>query len=98
MSMLLFFFLLLRLPRSTTRTYSRSPYTTLFRSVYGAADLPLHSYAIPILILAPGHLLPGRSDTLISQLDIAPTVMGLLGLPYQAPFLDRKSTRLNSSP
>src|SRR3546814_5408102 len=43
--------------------------------VYGAADVPLHSYEIPILILAPGHLPPGRSDTLISQLDIAPTVM-----------------------
>lgn len=54
--------------------------------VYGAADVPLHSYEIPILILAPGHLAPQRVDTLTSQIDIAPTVMGMLGLPYEAPF------------
>lgn len=54
--------------------------------VYGAADVPLHSYEIPLLIIAPGRLAPGRIDTLTSQLDIAPTVMGLLGLPYEAPF------------
>src|SRR3546814_2830090 len=35
--------------------------------VYGAADVPLHSYEIPILILAPAHLPPGRSDTLIDR-------------------------------
>lgn len=54
--------------------------------VYGAADVPLHSYEIPLLILAPGHLAPREIDTPASQLDIAPTVMGLLGLSYDAPF------------
>lgn len=54
--------------------------------VYGAADVPLHSYEISLLILAPGHLAPTRIDTLSSQIDIAPTVMSLLGLGYEAPF------------
>jgi arylsulfatase A-like enzyme len=54
--------------------------------VYGAADIPLTSYEIPILFLAPGRLAPGRIDTAATQLDIAPTVLGMLGEPYQAPF------------
>ena len=54
--------------------------------VYGAADVPLHSYEIPLLILAPGLVAPGTVDTPTSQIDIAPTVMGLLGLSYDAPF------------
>lgn len=53
---------------------------------YGKADIPLYSYEIPLLILAPKHLQPRQVDTLTSQIDVAPTVLGLLGLPYQAPF------------
>jgi phosphoglycerol transferase MdoB-like AlkP superfamily enzyme len=53
---------------------------------YGKADIPLYSYEIPMLMLAPAHLQPRRVDTLASQIDVAPTVLGLLGLPYQAPF------------
>lgn len=54
--------------------------------VYGKANLPLNTYEIPLLLYAPQHLPPGRVDTLTSQIDVAPTVLGLLGLPYQAPF------------
>ncbi|WP_084197254.1 LTA synthase family protein [Solimonas soli] len=66
--------------------------------VYGAADVPLHSYEIPLLIVAPGHLQPQRIDTLTSQLDIAPTVMGLLGLPYEAPFFGQDVLHWNGGP
>jgi phosphoglycerol transferase MdoB-like AlkP superfamily enzyme len=31
-------------------------------------------------------LAPQRSDGLMSQIDVAPTLMGLLGLPYTAPW------------
>jgi len=55
--------------------------------VYGSERIPLPSYEIPLLIMAPGHIRPCQIDTPISQMDIAPTVMGLLGLPYNAPFL-----------
>lgn len=54
--------------------------------VYGAAEIPLWSYEIPIVMLGPGCLAPGRVDVPISQIDVAPTVLGLLGEPYTAPF------------
>lgn len=54
--------------------------------VYGREDIPLKSYEIPMVFYAPKHLKPGRVDTLTTQIDIAPTVLGLLGLPYRAPF------------
>lgn len=57
--------------------------------VYGAAEIPLSSYEIPFLVLAPGRLAPRRVDALTAQIDLAPTVLGLLGLPYQAPFFGR---------
>jgi phosphoglycerol transferase MdoB-like AlkP superfamily enzyme len=54
--------------------------------VYGKADMPLRSYEIPWMIYSPRHVGPRRVDQLVSQIDVAPTVMGLLGLPYRAPF------------
>lgn len=54
--------------------------------VYGREDIPLKTYHIPMLFYSPKHLAPGRVDTLTTQIDVAPTVLGLLGLPYSAPF------------
>ena len=54
--------------------------------VYGRADIPLETYRIPLLVYAPAHIAPASVDTLIGQIDVAPTVLGLLGLPYDAPF------------
>jgi phosphoglycerol transferase MdoB-like AlkP superfamily enzyme len=54
--------------------------------VYGKAAIPLETYEIPLMIYAPKHLAPRQVDTLMTQIDIAPTVLGLLGLPYEAPF------------
>lgn len=54
--------------------------------VYGREDIPLKTYRIPMLFYSPKHLAPGRVDTLTTQIDVAPTVLGLLGLPYSAPF------------
>ncbi len=54
--------------------------------VYGRAQVPVRHYRIPLLVYAPGRLAPGTVETTASQIDIAPTVLGLLGLPYTAPF------------
>jgi phosphoglycerol transferase MdoB-like AlkP superfamily enzyme len=54
--------------------------------VYGKAEIPLRTYEIPLMIYAPKHIAPRRVDTLMGQIDVAPTVLGLLGLPYEAPF------------
>ncbi len=57
--------------------------------VYGRAQVPVRNYEIPLLIYAPGRISPRKVETMTSQIDIAPTVMGLLGLPYSAPFYGR---------
>jgi phosphoglycerol transferase MdoB-like AlkP superfamily enzyme len=54
--------------------------------VYGKTEIPLRTYEIPLLIYAPKHIPPQRIDTLMTQIDVAPTVLGLLGMPYRAPF------------
>jgi phosphoglycerol transferase MdoB-like AlkP superfamily enzyme len=55
--------------------------------VYGAAEIPLASYEVPVLFLAPGVVPAGRRlDTLASSLDIPPTVLGLLGMEYDSKF------------
>jgi phosphoglycerol transferase MdoB-like AlkP superfamily enzyme len=54
--------------------------------VYGKAEIPLKTYEIPLMIYAPAHLQPQAVTTLTSQIDVAPTVLGLLGFAYEAPF------------
>jgi phosphoglycerol transferase MdoB-like AlkP superfamily enzyme len=54
--------------------------------VYGRAQVPVKHYRIPLLLYAPGRVPPAMVETPTSQMDIAPTVLGLLGLPYTAPF------------
>lgn len=54
--------------------------------VYGAEQIPLKTYEIPLMIWSPKHIEPRRVDSLMTQIDIAPTVLGMLGLPYSAPF------------
>lgn len=54
--------------------------------VYGAEQIPLKTYEIPLMIYSPKHVPPQRFDALMTQIDVAPTVLGLLGLPYEAPF------------
>jgi phosphoglycerol transferase MdoB-like AlkP superfamily enzyme len=54
--------------------------------VYGKSEIPLRQYEIPLMFYAPAHLDPRRIETMTTQIDIAPTVLGLLGLEYEAPF------------
>ena len=52
----------------------------------GKAALPAFRYRIPMWVYAPGHVAPGRFTEMISQVDIAPTVLGLLGMDYDSEF------------
>ncbi|MEK7246643.1 MAG: LTA synthase family protein [Pseudomonadota bacterium] len=54
--------------------------------VYGAAQVPVPSYRVPLLYYAPAHIAPGRDATLGSSMDMAPTLLGLLGISYDSPF------------
>jgi phosphoglycerol transferase MdoB-like AlkP superfamily enzyme len=53
----------------------------------GKAELPVQNYHIPLLIYAPGgQIKPGVVNTLTSQVDFAPTLLGLLGWSYPSRF------------
>ncbi len=52
----------------------------------GRQELPPDNYLIPMIVYAPGHVAPGRVDTLASQIDVAPTVLGLLNVEYTSKF------------
>lgn len=49
-------------------------------SVAGKAELPVAKYHIPLIFYGPGIVRPGRVTRLISQIDIAPTLMDALGM------------------
>lgn len=54
--------------------------------VYGREDIPIRTYEIPLLLYSPKHIKPGRVDTLTSQIDVAPTVIGMLDFNYDSTF------------
>ena len=58
--------------------------------VYGSQTIPIHSYEIPLLILGPAFVkTPSRHAQLGCQLDVTPTILGLLGRPYKSLFFGR---------
>ncbi len=57
--------------------------------VYGRQSIPIHSYEIPLLIVDPRHPAPRRVDTLGGSLDVAPTLLSMLGHAYRSTFFGR---------
>jgi len=57
-------------------------------------ELPVDKYHIPLFIYAPKHIAAGKNDTLSSQIDVAPTILGLLNINYESQFYGRDITRL----
>jgi phosphoglycerol transferase MdoB-like AlkP superfamily enzyme len=56
-------------------------------SVAGRRELEVRKYEIPLFIWSPGNIAPRRFDTMMSQIDVAPTVLGLLGADYLSRFV-----------
>ena len=55
--------------------------------VYGAQEIPLPSYEVPILFYGPGIVPTGRRlTTLASSLDVPPSILGFLGFDYDSKF------------
>jgi phosphoglycerol transferase MdoB-like AlkP superfamily enzyme len=53
----------------------------------GKTELPVQNYHIPLIVYAPGgQIAPGRIKTLTSQMDYAPTLLGLLNWSYPSRF------------
>lgn len=63
-------------------------------SAAGKSDLPLARYRIPLLIYAPKLFPPARNERLIAQIDIAPTLLGLLNWSYISKFIGHDVNRL----
>jgi phosphoglycerol transferase MdoB-like AlkP superfamily enzyme len=55
-------------------------------SARGSSKIPLEKYRIPLFVYAPGQVKPQRIDRLMSQIDIVPTVLGLLNMRYVSKF------------
>jgi phosphoglycerol transferase MdoB-like AlkP superfamily enzyme len=52
----------------------------------GKEELPLPGYHIPLIIYSPGLIKPSQIGSLMSQIDIAPTILGLLHFNYTTRF------------
>ncbi|UFH34824.1 LTA synthase family protein [Flavobacterium acetivorans] len=52
----------------------------------GKTELPVDKYRIPAMIYSPGFIQPQRYTKLMSQIDIMPTLFGLLNFNYQSKF------------
>nr|WP_269803332.1 LTA synthase family protein [Pseudomonas sp. NMI542_15] len=55
----------------------------------GVEDLPVSNYQIPLWIYAPKLIAPREDAQLASQIDLAPTLLGLLNLSYTSTFFGR---------
>jgi phosphoglycerol transferase MdoB-like AlkP superfamily enzyme len=60
----------------------------------GSVQLPVTGYQIPMLIYAPGFITPHKVETMTAQIDIAPTILGLLNFDYTSPFMGQDIFRL----
>jgi phosphoglycerol transferase MdoB-like AlkP superfamily enzyme len=52
----------------------------------GSVELPVTGYHIPMLIYSPANLAPQKFDRLTAQIDIAPTILGVLKFNYRSKF------------
>lgn len=55
----------------------------------GKDKIPVHRYHIPAIVYAPKLIQPQRIDTLVSQIDLAPTMLAMLGLQSDDHFVGR---------
>ena len=53
----------------------------------GKTELPMDKYRIPAMIYAPEFVAPQKFSKVTSQIDVMPTVLGLLNFKYQSKFL-----------
>jgi phosphoglycerol transferase MdoB-like AlkP superfamily enzyme len=63
----------------------------------GKTGLPVDRYRIPLIVYSPKHVTPAIVDRLMSQIDVAPTVLGLLDFSYRSRFLGWDIFRVDPS-
>lgn len=55
----------------------------------GKTSLPVNKYHIPLIIYAPHIIQASENNALASQIDLAPTIMGLLNMDYTSKFFGK---------
>lgn len=55
-------------------------------SVAGGTDIPVEDYLIPAIFYNPQLIKPGKMEKLASQIDLAPTLLSMLGFSYKSKF------------
>ncbi|HEX7368019.1 MAG TPA: LTA synthase family protein [Pelobium sp.] len=58
-------------------------------SAAGKTELPVSGYHIPMIIYSPDLIKPQIFDQLTAQVDVVPTILGLLNINYQSKFFGR---------
>lgn len=64
----------------------------------GHSDLPLERYHIPWLIYSPAHVAPATVSHPVSQIDVAPTLLGLLNIDYDSEFFGADALAPDAGP
>ncbi len=52
----------------------------------GHTDLPPENYHIPLIFYSPGNIKPGKVQYIMSQIDVAPILLGMLNFNYDSYF------------
>lgn len=63
----------------------------------GVIDIPVETYHIPFWIHAPHLLTPKRVDTIASQIDMIPTVLGMMNIDKPNLFFGRNILKMEKS-
>lgn len=64
----------------------------------GKTELPMDKYRIPAMVFSEGFIKPQKFSTLMSQIDVMPTIFGMLNFKYTSQFLGQNVFDENYSP
>lgn len=64
----------------------------------GKTELPMDKYRIPAMIFSEGFIAPQQFNQLMSQIDVMPTLFGLLNFNYESQFLGQDVFTENFQP
>jgi len=62
----------------------------------GQTELPFMEYKIPLIIYNPALITPQKNDKLSSQIDVAPTLLGLLNWNYESKFFGKDILKMKT--
>jgi phosphoglycerol transferase MdoB-like AlkP superfamily enzyme len=65
-------------------------------SAAGKVELPVTGYQIPAMIFAPNLVKPQNMNRLMSQIDLIPTVLGLMNVSYTSKFFGYNMFKLEA--